>query len=59
MEQLQGTKRRDAQDLTYEFSTFTGSDSVLQQFGLKTLFSSRRRHTRSSNVTGVQTCALP
>ena len=22
-------------------------------------FSSRRRHTRSSNVTGVQTCALP
>eukprot|EP01043_Picozoa_sp_COSAG02_P076510 COSAG02_NODE_16287_length_1096_cov_1.075226_2_plen_236_part_00 len=37
MEQLQGTKRRDAQDLTYEFSTFTGSYSVLQQFGLKTL----------------------
>eukprot|EP01047_Picozoa_sp_COSAG01_P098966 COSAG01_NODE_29070_length_646_cov_0.901280_1_plen_96_part_10 len=26
-------------------------------FGL--VFSSRRRHTRSSNVTGVQTCALP
>ena len=24
-----------------------------------TVFSSRRRHTRSSNVTGVQTCALP
>ena len=23
------------------------------------VFSSRRRHTRSSNVTGVQTCALP
>ena len=23
------------------------------------IFSSRRRHTRSSNVTGVQTCALP
>ena len=23
------------------------------------LFSSRRRHTRSTGVTGVQTCALP
>eukprot|EP01050_Picozoa_sp_SAG11_P054586 SAG11_NODE_32896_length_280_cov_0.574586_1_plen_67_part_01 len=23
------------------------------------IFSSRRRHTRWSNVTGVQTCALP
>eukprot|EP01048_Picozoa_sp_COSAG05_P042660 COSAG05_NODE_23159_length_260_cov_0.515528_1_plen_52_part_01 len=24
-----------------------------------TVFSSRRRHTRFSGVTGVQTCALP
>eukprot|EP01047_Picozoa_sp_COSAG01_P095508 COSAG01_NODE_26193_length_721_cov_1.181672_1_plen_84_part_10 len=26
---------------------------------LRILFSSRRRHTRFSGVTGVQTCALP
>eukprot|EP01050_Picozoa_sp_SAG11_P021330 SAG11_NODE_3775_length_2235_cov_1.625000_1_plen_101_part_10 len=32
-------------------STFSGS--------MAKFFSSRRRHTRSSNVTGVQTCALP
>lgn len=37
MQQLQGTKRRDAQEQSYEFSTFAGSYSVLQQFGLKAL----------------------
>ena len=26
---------------------------------LERLFSSRRRHTRCADVTGVQTCALP
>eukprot|EP01052_Picozoa_sp_SAG31_P030497 SAG31_NODE_3132_length_4639_cov_3.668502_3_plen_394_part_00 len=37
MQQLQGTKRRNATDITYEFSTFGGSYGVLQQFGQKTL----------------------
>ena len=34
---------------------------VLQRWGVVFVFffSSRRRHTRSGRVTGVQTCALP
>eukprot|EP01047_Picozoa_sp_COSAG01_P082739 COSAG01_NODE_17023_length_1184_cov_1.617512_1_plen_89_part_01 len=46
---------------------FVGPDPALMaryQNSLSTvprvnIFSSRRRHTGSSNVTGVQTCALP
>ena len=32
---------------------------MLAQIGDEVVFSSRRRHTRFSGVTGVQTCALP
>ena len=32
-----------------------GSEGKIMRF----FFSSRRRHTRSFHVTGVQTCALP
>ena len=31
----------------------------IEVFDIFFFFSSRRRHTRSGRVTGVQTCALP
>jgi Ca2+-binding EF-hand superfamily protein/CRP-like cAMP-binding protein len=37
LQQIQGTQRTEAKDMTYEFSTISGSYSVLHSFGLKAL----------------------
>ena len=36
-----------------------GENCTEEALNLAKIFSSRRRHTRFRNVTGVQTCALP
>src|SRR6056300_741111 len=48
------------QKTAYEFSECDKSSDVCSSdLHDAFLFSSRRRHTRFLNVTGVQTCALP
>src|SRR5210317_1083965 len=47
------------QKTSYEFSECDWSSDVYSSDHDAFFFSSRRRHTRFLNVTGVQTCALP
>eukprot|EP01047_Picozoa_sp_COSAG01_P134307 COSAG01_NODE_64428_length_276_cov_1.118644_1_plen_62_part_01 len=52
-----GDAAADTGEVELGFSNHAG---WLEKRGvLKKVFSSRRRHTRFSGVTGVQTCALP
>src|SRR5881397_1664694 len=53
----QGASGSAMRNITSNKEDFVSSSIYTREWGF--FFSSRRRHTRWLNVTGVQTCALP
>eukprot|EP01047_Picozoa_sp_COSAG01_P119543 COSAG01_NODE_48251_length_383_cov_0.355634_1_plen_98_part_01 len=58
-EQVWESVRNSWQREPYQIHRMLTETTVPASHKRAVFFSSRRRHTRSSNVTGVQTCALP